>query len=173
MRDRQQGDSGLVEMVQDYLPEVGGTVFCGALYDFMGNLSVDNLLPNLLNGAGTVGGIYFIKNFIEYNNGNNENASEYRRGITKSLVIACAATALTLYFKENANSATDYLFDLFQNTMRYGLGFAVPLLFYLNIDNKENKSNRGKGYDVIQEESEPDERCEDSILPIHLDEKDS
>jgi hypothetical protein len=163
-RGIRQRVSGLIEKVMPYfnmrenMLDIGGTVLFGGAYDFLGNMNftIDNPIPNLSNGAGTVAGIYFIgKHLLEPGKKpSEEDNSRYNRGMTKSLLIACAATALGFYLKEHTNT-NDYFVDLFENTLRYAGGFVVPILLYFKFFDPEGGNDRGGGDNDPQDDPDP------------------
>jgi len=175
-QDRKERFSGLVEKVMPYFNikenvlDLGGTILFGGVYDFLGNFAIDNPIPNLVSGAGTVGGIYFVGKQIESEKG-NVDCSRYDRGMTKSLLIACAATALRFYVKEHTDTS-DYFIDLFENTLRYAACFVVPLVLYVKYILPEDKGDRGGG-DGNNPFDDPDPEEPDEITPDEKPKDDS
>src|SRR3989338_9046204 len=107
-------------------PELGtdlaGIVIFSSLYDFLGG-GIDNPLPNIANGSGSLGGLHLLL-------GQGKKAtSRYKRGIERSIAVASIATIIQM-FTDNHDGVSDYLVDVFSNTLRYAGGAIIPMVVY-------------------------------------------
>src|SRR5947207_258448 len=122
--------------------ELAGTVLFAAVYDFIGH-GIDNPIPNLANGMGTISGLYCIGSINDDEKGAYiaKRKNRAKRAFVRSMVYFTLATAGRIALREKGGLEGS-IDDIFSNTIRYVGGFLAPFLF-CSIDKRDDGGDGG------------------------------
>ena len=88
------------------------------VWDFLGGFKIDNIIPNIANGAGTVEGLYLE---------NSTNIEHRNRSVRRSLAFGVASLIGRVLFCEHENW-WEYPLDGYLTMVRYMAGSLPPFI---------------------------------------------